>query len=143
MSNLPSHPPEEGDAPMPAPLSAELRALDRRVLPHDLENLIVRLCAWKPQSLREISRYLRRDDIYLQNTALKRLLADGRLEFLHPEQPNHPRQAYVPGKGKGARRRARTMRPPSRLRAASPPSAAPSVSPPPSEMEMPEIGVND
>lgn len=95
----------------PSSLAAELRSLDRRVLPRDLEGLIVRLCTWKPLSLREMARLLRRDDVYLQNTVIKRLLENGRLDFLHRGQPNHPHQAYVAGV---AHRRARPSSKPRR-----------------------------
>lgn len=130
----------------PAPLAAELRSLDRRVLPRDLEDLVVRLCAWAPLPLRELARLLGRDDIYLQNTVIKRLLEDGRLDFLHKGRPNHPRQAYVAGAGrrraKGAPRRGAPVRAP--RRPAPPAKPVPAGAPPPAPlMEMPDIGRND
>ncbi len=124
---------------MPSDLEAELRTIERRLLPRHLEGLVVRLCAWKPQSLKSLSRLLRRDDIYLQNTVIKRLLADGRLAFLHPGQPNHPRQGYVPGKGRSPRA-PRKPRVPAASRSVSPRAES---SPPRFGMEMPDIGRND
>lgn len=76
------------------PLAGRLRALERRVLPKDLDALIEALCAWRTLGLRELAHALNRSPVYLQNTALKRLLKRGRLRFLHPDQPTHPQQAY-------------------------------------------------
>lgn len=121
---------------MPPDLAAALRTLDRRLLPRHLEGLVVRLCAWKPLSLKELSRLLRRDDIYLQNTVIKRLLASGRLAFRHPDQPNHPRQSYVAGKARVPRS--------SRVSAESPPEVdGAALSRTESGLEMPDIGRND
>jgi hypothetical protein len=131
----------------PSSLAAELRSLDRRVLPRDLEGLIVRLCAWKPLSLREMARLLRRDDVYLQNTVIKRLLEDGRLDFLHRGQPNHPHQAYVVGAARRRERPSSKPRQPVAPRAVSVSTAVPKTVPAPLvrplPMEMTDIGRND
>jgi ATP-dependent DNA helicase RecG len=86
----------------PEPLLRRLLSLDRRLLPHQLDQTIEDLCAWRPLSLRELARVLDRSAVYLQNTSLKRLLKMGRLVFIHPDEPNHPRQGYrLPVQNKG------------------------------------------
>ena len=79
---------------LPEPLLRRLQTLNRRLLPHEIDALIEQLCAWRPLGLRQLSTALNRSPVYLQNTALKRLLSQKRLLFLYPEEPNHPRQAY-------------------------------------------------
>ena len=69
--------------------------MDRRLLPHQLDDLIVRLCSYRPLGLRALARLLNRSAVYLQNTTLKRLLHTRRLRFQFTDQPNHPHQAYV------------------------------------------------
>ncbi len=56
--------------------------------------IIVALCARAPLSLREIASLVVRDEMYLSDV-LSKLVASGRLRFLYPEQPSHPRQRYV------------------------------------------------
>ena len=80
---------------LPAPLRERLRALDRRLLPRELDAIIEELCVWRALGLRELGEALHRSPVYLQNTSLKRLLKQGRLQFLHPLEPNHPKQAYT------------------------------------------------
>lgn len=80
---------------LPEPLADEIRRMDRRLLPHQLDDLIARLCAWQPLRLQELAALLNRSPVYLQNTAIKRLMRSGRLRFRHAGQPNHPHQAYT------------------------------------------------
>lgn len=69
----------------------------RRLAPADRDDIIVRLCARVPLSLRELAHLVERDEEYLL-TVLRRLVASGRLALLHPEQPTHPQQKYL-GRG--------------------------------------------
>ncbi|MBI4024915.1 MAG: hypothetical protein HY360_08030 [Verrucomicrobia bacterium] len=80
---------------LPAAVRQNLSRLQRRLLPRELDRIILTLAATRPLRLHEIARLLQRSPVYLQNTAVKRLLQQGKLRFFHPEQPNHPRQAYV------------------------------------------------
>ena len=79
---------------LPASLRRQLETLDRRLLPSQLDALIVDLCAHQPLGLHQLAGMLNRSAVYLQNTTLKRLLARKKLQFQHPGRPTHPRQAY-------------------------------------------------
>lgn len=126
----------------------KLKKLERRISPKDLENLIEAMCRTRPLRLGELACLLRRSAVYLQNTALKRMLLSGRLEFLYSEAPHHPRQAYRASSRERGAHGASQKRP---LRATLDSQAATSEprkdgsSPMASvaEMETLSIGVND
>lgn len=66
----------------------------RRLDPSLRDDLLIRLCSCAPLTLRELAALLDRNEDYLR-TILSRLVVTGRLGFLYPEQPNHPRQRYL------------------------------------------------
>lgn len=66
----------------------------RRPDPALRDEVIVRLCARAPLSLRELTGLLHRNESYLQGV-LQALIGSGRLRFLYAARPNHPRQRYV------------------------------------------------
>ena len=84
-------------ASLPKSVQQQLKGLDQRILPGDLEDLIVAMCRARPFRLGELAHLLNRSAVYLQNTALKRMLQADRLRFLYPTNPNHPRQSYLAG----------------------------------------------
>ncbi len=86
---------EKSQARLSKPLLRKLEGLDRRLLPHELDSVIEELCGCGAWGLREMAGVLNRSPVYLQNTSIKRLLAEGRIRFAHAGEPNHPRQAYV------------------------------------------------
>jgi hypothetical protein len=57
-------------------------------------DVIVRLCAVRPLSLTDPTRLLRRDPTHLR-PVLRELVGSGRLRYLYPDAPRHPRQRYV------------------------------------------------
>jgi ATP-dependent DNA helicase RecG len=56
--------------------------------------LIVQLCAHTPLSLKQLGELVGLSEPYLREV-LRKLVAAGRLAFLYPHQPNHPRQRYI------------------------------------------------
>jgi hypothetical protein len=66
----------------------------RRLDPTLFSALIVALCARAPLSVRQLSVLLRRSEAYVGD-AIRPLVATGRIGFLYPDQPKHPRQRYV------------------------------------------------
>lgn len=69
----------------------------KRRLPLPLiQDLIVSLCAVKPLTMGELAQLLQRKPDYLRQV-LRRLRQQGRVSFLHPDQPTHRFQAYVAG----------------------------------------------
>jgi ATP-dependent DNA helicase RecG len=60
-----------------------------------MDEIILNLCAIKPLTLKELSELLNRQMDPLRKKYISRLLKEGKLELLYPEQVNHPKQAYM------------------------------------------------
>jgi ATP-dependent DNA helicase RecG len=70
-------------------------AQERRYLPSDSrDDLIVKLCAVRPLSVRELAHLLARSDDLVRK-AVRPLLVSGQLRYRYPERPNHPAQQYA------------------------------------------------
>lgn len=63
-----------------------------------LEAAILIICAYKPYKSTELSAILGRSEKYLLRSFITRLRDEGKLEYTHPEMPNHPQQAYKTAK---------------------------------------------
>ena len=66
----------------------------RRLPPETRSDIIVRLCAVAPLSVKDLSILLDRSEAYIGD-AIRPLVNEGRLIFLYPDQPRHPRQKYM------------------------------------------------
>jgi hypothetical protein len=73
----------------------KIAALPARAATGVLDDLILDLCRIQPMSLVELSSLTRKHHDHLRQRNIKRLIACGDLEYLHPEQHNHPDQKYV------------------------------------------------
>lgn len=62
--------------------------------PAIIQEVILQLCAWKPLKSAEIVGILGRSEKYLLRNFITPLRESGKLEYTHPEMPNHPQQAY-------------------------------------------------
>jgi ATP-dependent DNA helicase RecG len=84
---------------LPVELRARLPRPGRRLRRELLRDLIVGLCAWRPQSSRELAALLgRREHKPLVRDHLSPMVAEGLLAYTIPEMENHPEQRYtVPG----------------------------------------------
>lgn len=83
---------------LPAALSARLPKPGTRPRQEDLRQLIVDLCAWRPQSARELAALLeRRDHKPLVRDHLTPMVAEGLLAYTIPEMEKHPDQRYTAG----------------------------------------------
>jgi ATP-dependent DNA helicase RecG len=60
----------------------------------DLAAFICELCAHKQLSANDLSLLLCKNEKYLLFNFIKPLREAGKLEYTHPEMPNHPQQAY-------------------------------------------------
>ena len=78
----------------PKELKEDLKKLGKRASPEKVKSIILRLCDVKPLKLAELSAFLKRDPKYIRENYLTSLTTTGKLELLHPHQPNHPHQAY-------------------------------------------------
>lgn len=82
---------------LPEAVRGQLERLGRRATPADLDIVLVSLAAWRPMALEELSALTGRDAAHLRSRNIKRLLAEGRLAYTHPDEPNHPDQKYTAG----------------------------------------------
>jgi len=85
---------------LPPELRTMLDGLTKRTAPDELGNILVKLCAWRPLNLAELSALTGRSTDHLRRRNLRRLLADGRVRYLYPDEPNHPHQKYTARKGR-------------------------------------------
>ncbi|WP_199426087.1 ATP-binding protein [Thermaerobacillus caldiproteolyticus] len=74
---------------------AELARKKKRLHPSVMEQIILQLCAKKPLMLKELATLLARTPDGLRNNYLAKLLDEGKIQLKYPNQPNHPRQAYI------------------------------------------------
>ena len=74
---------------------SELARRKKRLSPSVMEEIIVRLCTYKPLMLKELADLLERTPDGLRNNYLAKLLNKGNVRLKYPNQINHPRQAYI------------------------------------------------
>jgi len=74
---------------------SELARRKKRLSPSVMEEIIVELCRQKPLMLRELAHLLARTPDGLRNNYLAKLLDRGKIKLKYPDQPNHPKQAYI------------------------------------------------
>jgi ATP-dependent DNA helicase RecG len=74
---------------------AELARKKKRLPPSVMENIILQLCAQRPLMLKELAALLERTPDGLRNNYLGKLLEEGKIRLKYPDQPNHPKQAYM------------------------------------------------
>ncbi|MCM3653121.1 ATP-binding protein [Metabacillus litoralis] len=74
---------------------SELARRKKRLSPSVMEEIIVRLCTYKPLMLKELADLLERTPDGLRNNYLAKLLNKGKVRLKYPNQINHPRQAYI------------------------------------------------
>ncbi|RXT48763.1 ATP-binding protein [Bradyrhizobium betae] len=83
------------DLPESLKVRVKLIALGRRDAPEHMAATIVELCRWKPLSASQMAGLLDRNPSYLATKYLSGLINTGSLEYLYPDQPNHPNQKYL------------------------------------------------
>ncbi|MCK7607763.1 transcriptional regulator [Geobacillus stearothermophilus] len=74
---------------------AELARRKKRLAPAVMEEMIVRLCCERPLRLKELATLLERTPDGLRTNYLGKLVDEGKIRLKYPDQPNHPRQAYI------------------------------------------------
>jgi ATP-dependent DNA helicase RecG len=85
-----------GDFPdLPEPLRQAIQELGRRASPYDVMQVILRLCAWRSLKTQEVAAILGRRTLnWVRDNYLSPMVRGGELEYLHPDNPAHPQQAY-------------------------------------------------
>ena len=76
--------------PLADPISKQKRAA-----PAKLRKVILDLCEGRYLTADQLANLCNRDVDSLRERVLSKLAADGSLMFRHPDQPNHPNQAYT------------------------------------------------
>jgi len=80
---------------MPKKLQQKIAQLGKRASKKEImEEVILLLCAWKPQKISELSALLERTDKYLLREFIGPMRRGGGINYTIPEMPNHPHQAY-------------------------------------------------
>jgi len=79
---------------LPADMRAQIGELKKRKV-EELEQLIIRMCGLRPFSAAELAIVTRRSQRSLRDRTMKKLLKNGDLDLLHPDEPSHPNQKYV------------------------------------------------
>jgi ATP-dependent DNA helicase RecG len=98
---VPSSSPLDGKGEEPTAERQELKAISARVagkgkVPRqEMEAVILQLCGGRYLSLAELSALLVRKPEPLRNKTLTPMVRAGKLRFRHPDQPQHPEQAYT------------------------------------------------
>jgi ATP-dependent DNA helicase RecG len=79
---------------LPPAIAEAIRNLGERASLATIRHVVRDLCAWKPLKAEQIARYLGRQQVYVTRTQLTPMVRDGELEFVFPDSPAHPQQAY-------------------------------------------------
>ena len=80
---------------IPEPLKVQIENLGSRVKPEIMEHIILQLCSINNYKTSEIAKILGRNESYIAEQYLNKLLKEGKLIFTFPEVNNHPQQAYT------------------------------------------------
>ena len=67
---------------------------NKKIAPETMLEYIVELCAIKPFSAKELAKCLNRDDEWIKKEYISKLVKDGKIKLLYPNQPRHPDQKY-------------------------------------------------
>jgi ATP-dependent DNA helicase RecG len=68
--------------------------IKKRNLTKEIKELIIELCDFRPVQLGEIAKIFKRHPRYIRDNYLSPMVESQELEYLFPDQPNHPQQAY-------------------------------------------------
>ncbi len=79
---------------LPDDLRHALNQLKKRILRDEMNGLILRLCATRPLTRKNLAMLIGREESNLR-PRLKGLVEGKRLRYFYPEMPNHPNQAYI------------------------------------------------
>jgi ATP-dependent DNA helicase RecG len=75
-------------------LTQILQKMGKRTSVKKIRGVIVQLCAFRPLTLPELVKILQRDSDHLRKSYISQMIEEGELEYIFPERPNHPQQAY-------------------------------------------------
>lgn len=84
----------QGFPPLSEGLAQALQEMGKRTSVQKIRAVIAQLCALSPLKLPELVKILQRDSDHLRKRYISKMIDDEELEYLFPESPNHPQQAY-------------------------------------------------
>jgi ATP-dependent DNA helicase RecG len=79
---------------IPDDLRKRISALGGKSSRQEVSAVIRELCGWKPLTGAAIAGYLSRSEVYVRQSYLTPMIESGELRYVHPDEPNHPQQAY-------------------------------------------------
>lgn len=79
---------------LPAMLKDAIRNLGQRSPPGQVQEVIADLCSIRAYTADELAEVLKRNKKWVYQSYLTPMLRDGILEYIIPENPRHPKQAY-------------------------------------------------
>lgn len=79
---------------MPDNLREVVEEIGERADPQKVDSVILMLCQWRELSSSDLATILGRSQVYLRKNYLNRLIGTGVLEYIRPESPSDPHQAY-------------------------------------------------
>jgi ATP-dependent DNA helicase RecG len=98
LGGLSSNPPLLSSNPhwlaLPGPLRDLVAGLGQRSSPDKVREVLIALCRFRPWQATELAGLFGRSPAYLGTQYLRPLVSAGVLVYTHPDQPNHPHQAY-------------------------------------------------
>lgn len=75
-------------------LKKQIQRLGQKSKPADMICVIKQLCSIRALKLAEISSILRRDPKSLRDRYLTSMIKEQEIEYIYPDNPAHPMQAY-------------------------------------------------
>jgi ATP-dependent DNA helicase RecG len=79
---------------LPDQLVQKLQKIKKRASNEIMSLIIKELCGYKPMTLTELGILLRRDPQHLRKRYLSKLIDSKEVEYIFPDNPTHPLQAY-------------------------------------------------
>ncbi len=80
-------------AELPQEIREVLNDLGQRAAPPKMDAAMFMLCGWRPLTIEQIQFLMKRKHDAVRRS-IRRLMATGRLDYLHPDNPTHPDQKY-------------------------------------------------
>jgi ATP-dependent DNA helicase RecG len=79
---------------LPSELISAVKSLRKRSTHRKMHSTILKLCQWRPLRLSELALIIGRNKDHIAASYIRPMLDQGELEYLFPETPAHPKQAY-------------------------------------------------
>jgi ATP-dependent DNA helicase RecG len=80
--------------PLPRELIELLKTIGKRTAAQKIRTVIIKLCTYGPLKLPDLVEILQRDSDHLRKHYISKMIDNGELEYLFPDSPSHPQQAY-------------------------------------------------